>query len=71
MVKRKHIWADEKYIELRNVLNKNLSADFGRPLSDREITKGVSEFLFEEDLLPHMLKRARRNARRKKKGWFL
>lgn len=71
MVKRKHIWADEKYVELRNVINTNLSQHIGRRLSDREITRGMSEFLIEENLVPHMLSRAKKNARKKNKGWFL
>ncbi len=63
VVKRSRlIRADPAYIKLRDKLKREISSD----LTDAKITRGISNFLVEEDLLPHMIRRAKKDKRRRR-----
>lgn len=61
----RHIRVAPEYFALRQKINLELEPSLGRRLSDREITAGIASFMEKEHLVPIMVRRARRKAKRR------
>lgn len=63
MGKDNKIRAGNYFMQITNSLRKEIEPSIGRKLSNRELTDSIGSFLDKEDLLPHMVKRAKRKNR--------
>lgn len=55
---KSHVRASPEFIKIRDVFKQNLEPQFGRRISDTELTRDIALFLDREQLIPIMVRRA-------------